>query len=177
MHNDTKWVTIHSLIAWAFRQEAHTIQLTKFQPLESGRFGGCDAQRAKIAASVMLAINLLPPDQRGIVWCAFAGRITDVMSVAGELPQQVYIRSNGGLTHCPVPLQLRNAIVREWLGGDCVNTRQSAVLIKPHSHMAVQRLKIKLMRELDRALLRAVCAVQTDLIDLVSNPGMCGELF
>lgn len=177
MHNDVKWVTVHSLIAWAFRQETHQVHLSKYQPFESGRFGGCEQQRGIVAARVMTVINTLPHDQRSMIWCAFTGRTTDQMAVASELPDRVMIRIKGHAAMCNVPLQLRQSIVHEWLGGDTVNTRKSAALIPPHSHMAVHRLNIKLRRELDKALQRAVCTAQGSLGELVSNLGVYGELF
>lgn len=176
LNAELQWITTHSLIAWSFRQECVRVEQTIYQPYESGRFGGVAPEREAIAARVMAVINKLPHASRSMIWCAFTGRVTDQMAIAASLPDDIDTRDNGYAQRVPLPLALRRAIVREWLGGETISARKSAVMFPGHSHMLVQRIKVRLIGELDRALTHAIVAAQSPVADLVRSKTEVAEL-
>jgi len=150
------FLSVAHLCSWAVRSADVTITQSKYAPATMPHI---DRLLATEVVAVMDQLDVL---DRLAIWVAFAGRIADRKALARAMPSQRPRRGTGIM-----PLDLREAIIDEWIGAATVRTRRWDA--RCGSHMRVFRSKLWAMGQLDDVLQRAMCAVQSQFEHVIQH--------
>lgn len=162
MQATDKFPTVYALVAWAYRANGTSVNHSAFACEQPPR-----TATELLAARVMMTIGKLHGIDRALVMARFVGRPTDWIGAAGILPA-TYISEDFAGREIPCPLLFREAIIKDWCGAGPVSVRRWAKETEG-SHMHCQRLKLALMRELDKALARSLTQIEAEHGDWIAT--------